>query len=71
MKQSRTASAVKAPPSPKGGFRQTDQAQIPEEALTFRERKVLAAYLEAVELAAGKDPVRSVRPAVAPGQARA
>lgn len=43
MRQSGTTNAAKAPPSPKGGFRQSDQARIPEEVLTFRERKVLAA----------------------------
>lgn len=37
----------KAPPSPKGGFRQSHRAEIPEAALTFREHKVLTALREA------------------------
>src|SRR4051794_23124870 len=43
MKQKGIPAAVKASPSPKGGFRHSDRASIPETALSFRERKVLDA----------------------------
>ncbi len=33
---------IPAPSTPKGGFRQSERAEIPEAALTARERKVLA-----------------------------
>lgn len=41
MKRSRTKDANGAAAGPKGGFRQSDRARIPEVALTFRESRVL------------------------------
>ena len=41
MKRQQIKDGPPCPPSPKGGFRHGDRADIPEEALTFRERKVL------------------------------
>lgn len=43
MKRRSKQQAPPATPAPKGGFRHTDRADIPEEALNFREQKVLAA----------------------------
>lgn len=43
--------AKNIPTSPKGGYRHTEQAVIPEESLSDRERKVLAA------LRASKEPL--------------
>lgn len=43
MKRTKTVESPTAPPAPRGGFRHSDRADIPEAALTLRERKVLAA----------------------------
>ena len=47
MKRPNNKEREPAPPAPKGGFRHGDRAQIPEAALSPRERKVLTAIRSA------------------------
>lgn len=68
MKERRKSSERLAPAAPMGGFRHGDRAEIPEQALMFRELKVLAALraasnaLSIRELARGCFPGIRARP---------
>ena len=47
MKDDSQTDRPTGPPSPKGGYRHGDRATIPEEALSFREKKVLGILRQA------------------------